>query len=176
MGSTDNYSVTLTIQRLNKDDKGVQRLVKPALRVMTEDKSGNFFYQLVYLDAKDTVTATFAVDGSKMKNFSCTVLDIDGVSNWVDGASPRSAAFVVDAGTPQTPGFVYHGSLAFVNDCLAANNSGIISTAVLRDNLGLDMKGLRIGAARTALQNAYNAKGGALTIGEMQKALEDAST
>ena len=171
MGRTSEYSVTVTMRRLVSNSQGVQRLVKPALKVTTIDKSGGTSYQLIYLDATDTTSASFAVNAS-LDSFICTVIDVNGVSAWNTGASARSEDLTVKSGTPEDKGFVYYGSLTFVNEQLAPGGDiSWVSAAVLRDNLGLNLGSLKIGTARTKLQTAYTDKGGALTIEEMQAAL-----
>lgn len=176
MGTSNQYSVTVTIKRLNSSTVGVQRLVKPALRVTMTGTDGSTSYQIVYLEPLDLTTATFAVDGSKVRSFVCALVDVDGVANWATGASGRSANLSILAGTSENKGFVYYGTLNFINDAIspAGTLTQINNVAILQDNLGLNTGSLTYAQARTKLRAAYNAKNGPLTIEEMQAALDAA--
>lgn len=132
--TTVNYSVKVKVER-NNQGEGVPRTRDLALRVVMTTDNNLSLYSLVTLDNKDEVIAEI-VPNNKIKKISATVIDMGGVSNWVNGTTARSEAMTCERDGEK--GFVLEGNVTYVNEMLATKATALAASVYTDADLSTD--------------------------------------
>lgn len=128
-GATPTYSVTVRVQREN-NSIGVLRGREPALRVMMVTAQGEIsLYSLVKLNATDDTTVEI-VPNTNIKYLSATVIDVGGVSNWIDTTARSDSLTVEQTGDD---GFVVLGNVSYINDELSTGTTSSVLATFYND-------------------------------------------
>ncbi|WP_130862730.1 InlB B-repeat-containing protein [Bacilliculturomica massiliensis] len=130
--SVGNYSIKFNARRENTAGNGVTRTKEIGLRMaMTTEDGGVAVYTLSIPENKDVAQGETVVPKS-MKSVTITVIEQDGADNYTaaKGRSITNNALVNKntSSVVSSKGFVYEGTLTFINEQGIANNQGLSNT------------------------------------------------